>query len=139
MKVFLDANILFSSSLEGSILHGFLSGIQTKVSFYSNEHALIEAQRNLKIKFPNRMHLLHQFTKQIEFVNSKSLSQAEMSKIQELIRDKDVPILLGAYSASCSHLLTGDKRDFGRYFGERILGVKIVSPELLAKELRWKP
>lgn len=139
MKVFLDANILFSSSLDGSILHGFISGIKTKVSFYSNEHALIEAQRNLKIKFPNRMNILHQFIKQIEFVNSKSFSVIKMSEIQELVRDKDVPILLGAYSASCSHLLTGDKRDFGKYFGKKILGIKIVSPELLARELSWKP
>jgi len=31
--------------------------------------------------------------------------------------------------------LTGDEKDFGRYFGETIEGVKVVSPKLLAEEL----
>jgi hypothetical protein len=31
--------------------------------------------------------------------------------------------------------LTSDKRDFGPFFGKKIQGVKVVSPEQLAKEL----
>ena len=30
---------------------------------------------------------------------------------------------------------TGDEKDFGRFFGETIDGVKIVSPKMLAEEL----
>jgi hypothetical protein len=48
---------------------------------------------------------------------------------------KDVPILGGAIAARTQYLLTGDERDFGRYYGETIEGVKVVSPKMLAEEL----
>jgi hypothetical protein len=48
---------------------------------------------------------------------------------------KDVPILGGAIAGHATHLLTGDERDFGPYFGKTIQGVKIVSPSRLADEL----
>ena len=48
---------------------------------------------------------------------------------------KDVPILGGALAAQADYLLTGDEKDFGRFFGEMIDAVKIVSPKMLAEEL----
>jgi len=49
---------------------------------------------------------------------------------------KDVPILGGAIAGHATHLLTGDERDFGKYWGKTIQGVKIVSPRMLAEELQ---
>jgi hypothetical protein len=37
-----------------------------------------------------------------------------------------------------SYLLTGDKRDFGLFFGKTIAGVMVVSPKLLAEDLVTK-
>ena len=51
------------------------------------------------------------------------------------LRAKDIPILAGAIALKCTHLLTGDKKDFGFLFGELVSGVKIVSPKLMAIEL----
>ena len=42
--------------------------------------------------------------------------------------EKDVPILQAAIAADTSHLITGDRRDFGRYFGEELGGVTVVTP-----------
>jgi uncharacterized protein len=42
--------------------------------------------------------------------------------------DKDRPILLAAIGAGATHLLTGDFRHFGPYYGERIEGVLILPP-----------
>ncbi len=42
--------------------------------------------------------------------------------------DKDQPILLAAIGAGATHLLTGDFQHFGRYSGEMIEGVLILSP-----------
>ena len=50
------------------------------------------------------------------------------------IKSKDVPILGSAIAQQCTHLLTGDKRDFGFLFGQTA-GVMVVSPKLLAEEL----
>ncbi len=41
---------------------------------------------------------------------------------------KDRPILLAAIAAEATHLPTGDRRDFGRYFGRRAGGVRIMRP-----------
>lgn len=51
------------------------------------------------------------------------------------LKEKDIPILGGAIGLSCTHLLTGDKADFGPYFGETILGVYVLSPQMMAEFL----
>ena len=42
--------------------------------------------------------------------------------------DKDHPILKAAIAAEATHLVTGDVKDFGPYFGRRIGGVLVVTP-----------
>lgn len=42
--------------------------------------------------------------------------------------EKDVPILLAAIAAHATHLLTGDVRHFGPYFGKKIEGITIMLP-----------
>jgi hypothetical protein len=44
------------------------------------------------------------------------------------LREKDWPILGGAVAAGATHLITGDRRDFGPYFGTEIFGVMILAP-----------
>ena len=44
-----------------------------------------------------------------------------------LLPAKDVPILLAAIAANATHLLTGDLRHFGPYFGRRVAGVLILT------------
>lgn len=41
---------------------------------------------------------------------------------------KDLPILKAAVAAEATHLVTGDVKDFGRYFGRKIAGVLVVTP-----------
>ena len=42
--------------------------------------------------------------------------------------EKDQPILLAAIDAQATHLLTGDFRDFGRYYGHTIAGILVLPP-----------
>ncbi len=44
------------------------------------------------------------------------------------LRNKDWPILSGAVAAGATHLITGDVRDFGSYFGKEVLGILILPP-----------
>jgi hypothetical protein len=48
---------------------------------------------------------------------------------------KDLPILGGAIAGHATHLLTGDEKDFGKFWGKMVQGVKIVSPKMLVQEL----
>jgi uncharacterized protein len=41
---------------------------------------------------------------------------------------KDAPILLAAIAARATHLITGDVRHFGPYFGKQIEGILVLSP-----------
>lgn len=48
---------------------------------------------------------------------------------------KDWPVLSGAAAAGATHLITGDVRHFGRYFGERLVGVLVMRPADYLKTL----
>jgi hypothetical protein len=45
-----------------------------------------------------------------------------------LLPEKDIPIMLAAIEAQATHLVTGDLRHFGSYFGKRIEGILIIPP-----------
>src|SRR5207247_175678 len=49
------------------------------------------------------------------------------------LSDKDPPILKAALAAAATHLVTGDVRDFGRFFGKKALGILIVTPSDLLR------
>jgi uncharacterized protein len=130
MRVFLDANILFSAAQSHSRMRVFLDVLLDRATCLTNDYAIEEARRNLATKFPDGVKSLERLVKQCEVV-----SQLEPDLKVELPL-KDVPILAGAIAGHASHLLTGDERDFGKIWGKTIQGVKIVSPRMLAEELR---
>jgi predicted nucleic acid-binding protein len=56
------------------------------------------------------------------------------------VPDKDHPVLLAAISIKANYLLTGDVIHFGKYFGQRIRGIKICLPRdyLIAQQRKTK-
>ena len=132
MRVFLDACILFSAAKSGSLIARLLTQLQKASSLVSNQYAIQEARRNIEIKLPEHLLALNALVEELEITHHSTYLPAIS------IREKDRPILEGAVSAKCSHLLTSDKRDFGPFFGRKICGVKIVSPDQLAREMHKK-
>jgi hypothetical protein len=130
MRVFLDANILFSAAQSHSRMRAFLDVLLDRAECLSNDYAIEEARRNLAVKFPEGVKALERLAKQCEIV----LPLAADLEVELPL--KDVPILGGAIASRTTHLLTGDERDFGIFWGRTIQGVKIVSPRMLAEELR---
>jgi uncharacterized protein len=127
MRIFLDANILFSGALPQSRMRAFLDFLGRECECVTNAYAVEEARRNLAAKFPAAVRHLDALVKKCELVPAV--------KTDFKLALKDVPILGGALAARVKYLLTGDKKDFGKFFGETIDGVKIVSPKMLAEEL----
>lgn len=132
MKVFLDANVLFSAALPGSLMGRFLEVVRSKAEVVSNRAAVDEAVRNLDRKFSSRLPHLQ------SLVQSITVTQfvAELPGV-ELV-EKDRHILGAAVASRCSHLLTGDERHFQHLFGKAVLGVKVVNAALFAKEIGLK-
>ncbi len=129
MKIFLDANILFSAAFPGSRVGKLLELALRKEVCLTSEHAYQEAFRNLMRKMPERSNCLQQLRSRIGIV--PTVAQMEFPEL----RDRDIPILASAIASECTHLLTGDERDFGKFFGKTIHDVKIVKPSWLAQEL----
>ncbi len=129
LKIFLDANILFSASLPNSLVFEYLKSLSEKVDFTTSYYAVDEASRNIRIKFKDRLEFFQDLSLLIES------TQASLFEVDVEINKKDLPIICGAISAQADYLLTGDKKDFGHLFGKTIQGVKIVNIQMLLDEL----
>lgn len=129
MRVFLDANILFSASLPKSHLALFLEGLAEQADLLSNLYACEEAARNLTAKFPKSLPTFQKFCRVIELVPMGIFDPGVEIAV------KDQPILCGAIAGEADYLQTGDKKDFGHLFGRSVSGVIVVSVELLLREL----
>jgi hypothetical protein len=129
MTVFLDANILFSGAQTHSRMCAFLEILSAKADFLTNAYAVEEARRNLELKYPAALKELDRLVSQCDLV-TQLVGDLEID-----LPLKDRPILGGAIAGHATHLLTGDERDFGKFWGKTVQGVKIVSPKMLAAEV----
>lgn len=130
MRVFLDANILFSASDPKSATRELFNRVQKRADLITNVHAKEEARRNLELK---RTHLLSEFTNVIESV---AISNTFCSSIEVALPEQDVPIMAGAISSRCTHLWTSDKRHFGKLYGKEILGVLVVNSIMMLDQIK---
>lgn len=129
MRVFLDANILFSASFPKSHLAEFLAELRNHAVLLTNAYAVAESERNIEAKQPGRA-AAHR-----AFIASLELTPLRVFATGVTLAEKDVPILCGAIAGGADFLLTGDRRDFGRLFGATVHGVKIVNVQGLLVEL----
>jgi uncharacterized protein len=120
-RLFLDANVLFSAAYRAEAGLLWLWTLKN-VTLCSSRYALEEARANLTDEGQRiRLASLSDVIQLIEAV------QRELPRGISLPQ-KDVPILLAAIEARATHLLTGDLQHFGRYFGRKIEGIKIMPP-----------
>ena len=120
-RLFLDANILFSAAYrQDSGLAQFWKLKDT--SPCSSRYALEEARFNLEENEQRRR--LEKLARHVHLFDAA---------LQELpagfsLPEKDAPIFLAAMEARATHLITGDIRHFGPYFGTQIQGILILPP-----------
>lgn len=71
-----------------------------------------------------------QLRRLLKLAESLEFFEASVSSLPHKINlpEKDLPILHSAITAHATHLITGDFRHFGKYFGKRFEGVLIVAP-----------
>jgi len=121
-RVFLDANVLFSAAYRadsGLVALWRLTTSQLLTSAY----ALSEAERNLTREDQRRR--LAALVRSCEIVPTPSVARLPSRVV---LPDNDQPILLAAVAAEATHLLTGDRTHFGRYYGQRLAGVLVLPP-----------
>jgi predicted nucleic acid-binding protein len=120
-RLFLDANVLFSAAYKKSA--GLLDLWKLKnVTLCSSRYAVEEAKINLSEQ--DQRERLMRLAEGLELVDMPIGNLPSGISLPT----KDVPIFLAALAANATHLITGDLRHFGPYFGKRIGGILIVSP-----------
>lgn len=112
MKLFLDANVLFTAAHNpgGKAAFVIALGEEDYWEVVTSSLAIEEARRNLEIKFPDA---LDAFVSLVDAVDVVPAVFDEKCPIE--LPEKDVPIFLAAVGAKCTHLLTGDLRHFGKF------------------------
>jgi len=120
-RLFLDANVLFSAAYrEESPLRRLWR--QPRAELITSAYALVEVERHLDAERKRRLLDLVQGMEIVPDVPTDDLPPGIA------LRDKDAPILVAAIAASATHLITGDRRDFGSLFGRKVGGVLVLPP-----------
>lgn len=121
-RIFLDANVLFSAAYRPGSGLGRLWHLKS-VELLTSAYAIEEARRNLDEESQRaRLEAL------LGEVRVMGAAAAGRLPGHVDLPAKDRPILVSAIQAGASHLLTGDREHFGRYFGRRLGGVLILPP-----------
>jgi uncharacterized protein len=122
-RLFLDANILFSASYREDAGVAVLWSLEN-VSLFSSPYAIEEAKRNLAE--PAQQKRLDRLIQTLHVVQAATAPEAIRREVD--LPEKDWPILGGAIAAKATHLITGDLKHFGRYFGKQIHGILVLPP-----------
>ena len=120
-RLFLDANVLFSAAYrsEAGLLRLWkLRDLVLCTSHYAAEEARLNLSDDVQRQRLDKLLSTVQFCDASGGNLPRSIS----------LPDKDIPILLAAIEIRATHLLTGDVRHFGPYFGKTVHGVLIMLP-----------
>lgn len=126
MRIFIDANILFSAANRASATRNLFNVAAEHAELVTNPHAWEEAHRNLTQKRPEHLSGIDDLKKHLEV--SSAFGRIERTDLPH----HDIPILAGAVGAGCTHIWTSDKKHFGKWYGRQMHGVVVVSSVLLA-------
>jgi predicted nucleic acid-binding protein len=134
MRIFLDANILFSAAKSDGAVRRMVNllleaGHECCVDGYVVE----EARRNLAAKAPGGVPVLEALVSRMRKAEVQHADAALEASLP--LPEKDRPVLAAAILHGCEALVTGDRSHFGPLYGKTLRGVKIHSPRSLAEAL----
>ena len=129
MRVFLDANVLFSAAhmTTGSPRALFKVAAAGACQLLTSEYAAEEARRNIALKQPRVITELAALVDRVAFVGEPSAASVSWAMSLGLPA-KDAPIMAAAVEARCHLLVTGDVTHFGALFGARHRGTVVLRP-----------
>ena len=136
MRIFLDANILFSAAKSDGAIRQLLENLKlAKHILVADTYVQAEASRNIAAKASEQaIRNLETLLGQIEVSTVQfALSSQTLQDAARWLPEKDRPVLLAAMVLACDVLVTGDSTHFGPGYGKRFEGVLVCSPRQLAE------
>ena len=127
LRVFLDANVLFSASNTVSNIARLIALLIETGQAVTSDFAVEEARRNILLKRPAWSDALDALTNKVEITSSIQFD------LPVELAEKDRPILCTAIRSQCQYLATGDRRDFGHLYDHTVEGVTVITLARLAE------
>jgi predicted nucleic acid-binding protein len=129
MRVFLDANVLFSAAYrtENSMRDIFRLAEAGSCEIVASAFAVDEARRNIARKQPGKAGELESLVASIGICQEGSAEAVQWARTTGL-PGKDAPILAAAVQARADFLVTGDRSDFGHLYGKKLRGTEVLPP-----------
>jgi len=134
MRIFLDANVLFSAAKSDGAVRELLTLLEKAGhECWADGYMIEEARRNLVAKAPEGIAVLDRLLSHMTTSRAQPSDAALEASLP--LPAKDRPVLAAAIRQGCAALVTGDRTHFGALYGRTIHGVAIHSPRSLAEAL----
>ena len=134
MRVFLDANVLFSAAKsDGGVRALVRLLLDGGHECWVDDYVVTEARRNLGMKGAESMAAFEALLSYFK-VGSMTRPLPDLPQL-EWLPEKDRPVLSAAMRLRCDALVTGDRTHFGAGYGKAFGGVTIHSPRSMADAL----
>jgi predicted nucleic acid-binding protein len=133
LKIFIDANILFSAAkTDGAIRSLVTTLLDAGHECWVDGYVLDEARRNVSAKAASALPLLDELVVRLSV---STVAPAVHAAGGHGLPDKDRLVLAAAAALGCDVLVTGDRTHFGKLYGRQAAGVRIHSPRSLYEQL----
>ena len=134
LRIFLDANVLFSAARASGAMRQMLRSLKNQAHvLVADEYVCTEARRNLAAKAgAMALQELDAILADVELGRARQILSPFQTQAAQWLPEKDRPVLLAAIALRCNALVTGDKTHFGSGYGQIFAGVTLYSPAQLA-------
>lgn len=130
MRIFLDANILFSAAKSDGASRTLVDRLLAAGhECWMDAYVIDEARRNILAKQPNRVADVETLVARLRVATE--IPDPTAVALPDDFPEKDRPVLAAAVMLGCQVLVTGDRSHFGPLFGRLVANVTIHSPRSL--------
>ena len=134
MRVFLDANVLFSAAKSDGAVRALLRLlVDGGHECWADDYIVAEARRNLAAQGADALHVLEALLAHAHI--ARGLAAGPPAPATDWLPPRDRPVLAAAIRLCCDVLVTGDRTHFGAGYGRAFDGVTLHSPRTLAEVL----
>src|SRR5947207_15921878 len=134
MRIFLDANVLFSAAKSDGAVRRLLDLlIEAGHECWADGFVAEEARRNLAAKFPDGLPALDTLLARLRTGPIHAPGPAREDALPPA--GKDRPVLAAAIRHRCEALVTADRTHLGRLSGQTTPAVTSHSPTSIARDL----